>query len=375
MAAEQVEPQEEGLAWRRSNGYTVIDLSVGIAGAYCTKLLADGGAQVVKVEPPEGDPLRRWSASGAEIEAGDDGALFSFLACSKHSVVVDPESPDDLDLLLTLLAIGGRGGAGRGGPPSQRLDEFTPAALAETPSAPDRHVDHPVRPRGAVGRQTGDRVHHAGVVGRCDRPGPGCAGPRPLFVAGQIGEWLAGAYRRGGHDGSAVPASSTCRCWRRRSSASLTIRCRSSMRWAARFAIVAGSRFPVSRRRPTGWLALGCGTAQQWFDLCAMTGHDEWIDEESELSITEQANIHAEQIYEWVRENRRRGHSRPVQCIPNPERAGRERRQRHVIRPLRRARDVRRQPARRVHPAGTAIPHDSVAAARTGTRPTPWRAH
>ena len=52
-----------------------------------------------------------------------------------------------------------------------------------------------------------------------------------------------------------------------------------------------------------GLVALGCGTAQQWFDLCAMTGHDEWIDEQSDLSITEQANIHAEQLYEWVREN------------------------------------------------------------------------
>ena len=52
-----------------------------------------------------------------------------------------------------------------------------------------------------------------------------------------------------------------------------------------------------------GLVALGCGTAQQWFDLCAMTGHDEWIDEQSDLSITEQANIHAEEIYAWVREN------------------------------------------------------------------------
>ncbi len=36
------------------HGYTVVELSTGTAGAYRTKLLADGGAQVVKVESPEG---------------------------------------------------------------------------------------------------------------------------------------------------------------------------------------------------------------------------------------------------------------------------------------------------------------------------------
>src|SRR6202051_2020391 len=83
-------------------GYTVVDLSSGIAGAYCTKLLADGGADVIKVESPEGDPLRRWSASGADIAPGEDGALFSFLACSKHSVVADPDT--DVDFVNALLA-------------------------------------------------------------------------------------------------------------------------------------------------------------------------------------------------------------------------------------------------------------------------------
>ena len=109
IPAEQDESREEGLTpLLPLDGYTVIDLSVGIAGAYCTKLLADGGATVIKVEPPEGDPLRRWSASGAEIKAGDDGALFSFLACSKHSVVVDPRRRRrGVD---GLLGDGGRGG-------------------------------------------------------------------------------------------------------------------------------------------------------------------------------------------------------------------------------------------------------------------------
>ena len=64
----------------------VLDFSTGIAGAYTTKLFADAGADVVKVEPPGGDPLRRWSASGAAL--GDaDGPLFRFLNASKRSVV------------------------------------------------------------------------------------------------------------------------------------------------------------------------------------------------------------------------------------------------------------------------------------------------
>jgi len=57
----------------------VIDFSQGIAGGYATKLLADAGADVVKVEPAQGDPLREGSAP-----------LFRFLAGGKRSVVGAP---------------------------------------------------------------------------------------------------------------------------------------------------------------------------------------------------------------------------------------------------------------------------------------------
>jgi crotonobetainyl-CoA:carnitine CoA-transferase CaiB-like acyl-CoA transferase len=94
-------------------------------------VLADGGATVIKVEAPEGDPLRRWSASGAEITPGDDGALFSFLAGSKHSVVVDLHDVDDVAMLHGLLeradaVVWSRGSAIVG------LDELAPPALADT---------------------------------------------------------------------------------------------------------------------------------------------------------------------------------------------------------------------------------------------------
>jgi crotonobetainyl-CoA:carnitine CoA-transferase CaiB-like acyl-CoA transferase len=75
-------------------GVRVLDLSTQIAGPYATKLLADAGADVVKIESPEGDPLRRWKASAIlgeskPLAADEDGALFRFLNTSKRSAVLD----------------------------------------------------------------------------------------------------------------------------------------------------------------------------------------------------------------------------------------------------------------------------------------------
>ena len=40
-------------------GLRIVDLTTGLAGPYCSKLLVDAGAEVIKVEPPGGDPMRR----------------------------------------------------------------------------------------------------------------------------------------------------------------------------------------------------------------------------------------------------------------------------------------------------------------------------
>lgn len=64
----------------------VVDHSSEIAGPYCSKLFADAGADVIKLELPRGDPLRTWSATGADL-GGRDGALFRYLNASKRSVV------------------------------------------------------------------------------------------------------------------------------------------------------------------------------------------------------------------------------------------------------------------------------------------------
>jgi crotonobetainyl-CoA:carnitine CoA-transferase CaiB-like acyl-CoA transferase len=87
------------------DGVRVVDLSSGIAGPYCTKLLADAGAEVLKIEPPDGgDPLRRWSASGCSLPAGEDGALFRFLNTSKRSAAVDCTTAAGRAQVLALMA-------------------------------------------------------------------------------------------------------------------------------------------------------------------------------------------------------------------------------------------------------------------------------
>ena len=78
---------EKGLA-----GIRVLDFSSQIAGPYCSKLFVDAGAEVVKVETSDGDPLRRWSATGADL-GGEDSALFEFLNAGKRSVVGAPGEP------------------------------------------------------------------------------------------------------------------------------------------------------------------------------------------------------------------------------------------------------------------------------------------
>ena len=86
-------------------GVRVLDVSDGIAGAYCAKLLTDAGADLLKIEPPTGHPLRRWSHSGAVGSDGDpDGALFRYLAAGQGSIVVDLDDPSGQRHLLKLAA-------------------------------------------------------------------------------------------------------------------------------------------------------------------------------------------------------------------------------------------------------------------------------
>ena len=73
-------------------GLRVLDASDGVAGGYCTKLLADMGADVTKVEPPgAGDSTRRTGPFAGDVPNPETSAPFLYLSAGKKSVTLDLE--------------------------------------------------------------------------------------------------------------------------------------------------------------------------------------------------------------------------------------------------------------------------------------------
>ena len=84
-------------------GLTVVELGDGIAPAYCAKLLADYGSEVIKVELPEGDRLRAAGPFRDDDPSIEGGGLFTFLNTSKQSVTIDWRTEDGKKLVGGLV--------------------------------------------------------------------------------------------------------------------------------------------------------------------------------------------------------------------------------------------------------------------------------
>lgn len=82
-------------------GLRVLDLSRVLAGPLCAQMLADHGADVVKVEPPDGDESRRF---GPPLDERGEVAYFGALNRGKRSIAVDLSRPAGRAVLERLLA-------------------------------------------------------------------------------------------------------------------------------------------------------------------------------------------------------------------------------------------------------------------------------
>ncbi len=80
-------------------GKRIIDLSRVLGGPYCTQVLADHGAEVIKIEPPQGDETRDW---GPPFHEGD-AAYYIGVNRNKRSMGLDLTQPEGRELLLRLL--------------------------------------------------------------------------------------------------------------------------------------------------------------------------------------------------------------------------------------------------------------------------------
>jgi crotonobetainyl-CoA:carnitine CoA-transferase CaiB-like acyl-CoA transferase len=82
------------------DGVRVVDLSRVLAGPLCTQMLADHGADVIKVEPPAGDETRTF---GPPFDANGDAAYFAALNRGKRALSLDLGKPEGRAVLLRLL--------------------------------------------------------------------------------------------------------------------------------------------------------------------------------------------------------------------------------------------------------------------------------
>jgi len=85
-------------------GIQVVEFGQFISAAFCARLLADFGAEVIKVEPPGGDKARRHGPFPGDVPHPERSGLFLFLNTNKKGITLDASSPTGRQLLLRLLA-------------------------------------------------------------------------------------------------------------------------------------------------------------------------------------------------------------------------------------------------------------------------------
>lgn len=267
----------------------VVEIGDDIACAYATKLLADLGADVVKIEPPSGDPLRRWGPFKDGRKDPEASGLARYLTTNKRSVVVDLDVARGSDRVRALLSgadvlvESGRPGrleAAGLGPEVLRSWNASMALVRISPFG----QTGPYRDREAT-----DLVVQAAGGWVSSRGLPGTDWVR---VGGRMPEYLAGSF-------AATSALTAVRAARDKADLvevdislmeCLVGTLPYPMMWAEMLKRLDMPP-PQSRRSPLpgvlrckdGWVGVNVLTSQQWADTCALFEVPQFVKEHNDI--------------------------------------------------------------------------------------------
>lgn len=264
----------------------VLELTGTIGGAYTGKLFADAGAEVIKVEPPGGDRLRWWSASGSPA-GGDsgDGAFFQFLNAGKRSVVIDLDDPGGRDQFLALAATAdlvvedlGAGTVESMGLSHAELNDNNPALVLLSISPWGRGGPWDQRPANEFTLQSWVGSTHS----------RGIPDERPIGVGGKLGEFLVAANaaamglaalmaaRRGDAQGEHVDVSAY-----EAMTTSFVVYAHLYAAYAsdARTGATRSIEIPSVEPAKDGWVGFCTITGQQFKDFCVVIDDPEMADD------------------------------------------------------------------------------------------------
>jgi crotonobetainyl-CoA:carnitine CoA-transferase CaiB-like acyl-CoA transferase len=171
-------------------GLRILELGHFVAAPFCARLLADLGAEVIKVEPPGGDPVRQW---GRQVQGATP--WWSMHGRNKHCVTLDLKQREAVDIVLKLAATS-----------DAVVENFRPGQLKKFGLGDD--VLQSVNPRLVIAHISGygqsgpyrDRAAF-GVIGEAigglrylSDHAPGVSNLPPVRVGVSIGDSIAGLY-------------------------------------------------------------------------------------------------------------------------------------------------------------------------------------
>src|ERR1700722_13312920 len=172
------------------DGLRVVEIADEISGPYCGKLFADLGAEVTKIEAPEGDSLRQWGPFPGHEPDPDRGGLFEYLKAGKRGTVLDVmcegdaaaarQLIGDADVLIDASTPGTLDKSGLG---VEALQQINPRLVVVRISNFGQHG--PFRDRAATSL-TMQAV--SGWISARDPDRP------PVQAGARIAEYVAGAY-------------------------------------------------------------------------------------------------------------------------------------------------------------------------------------